>query len=346
MNFYHLTGSPRQRGRIHGEEMRTQIASVFELWKADIEKDTGLSSKEYIARFTAETNFLPTVERWTPDLLEEVRGLAEGAGQGFNEMFAFQCMDEDWWFRETCQREHCSTIGLQVAGEAPILAQNMDIHRMTDGYQALLHITENDLQVLIFSFAGFIGLTGLNNRPLGVCVNTLSQLNSSNDGLPVAFVVRGLLNRSNLDDAENFLHDIKHASGQNYMLGGMTRISGFEASAAGVAVYDKGSESLCHTNHPLASQDYRSGEKEQSNPPVVTNSHERLDRITACTKADRVDVSTIKEVLKTKPVCRELEPQKDFFTSGSLVMTLSSLPMLEITAGPPSQNEYNKFTFS
>jgi len=323
-----------------------QIASVLELWKANIEKVTHLPARAYIVRFTAETNFLPAIERWTPDLSEEVRGLAEGAGQDFNDMFVFQCMDEDWWFREACRREHCSTLGFQGDGEPPILAQNMDIHRMTDGCQVLLHISENDLQAFIFSFAGFIGLTGLNNRPLGVCVNTLSQLNSSKDGLPVAFILRGLLSKSNLDEAERFLRDIKHASGQNYMLGGLNRICGFEASAAGITVYDTAKRSLCHTNHPLASQDYRPGEKEKSTLPIVTNSQRRLGMITACLNADQVDANAIKEVLKTAPVCCELEPEKDFFTSGSLVMTLSSPPRLEITAGPPSQNDYEKFTFS
>jgi hypothetical protein len=344
MQILHLTGTPQQRGQTHGEEMRGKIASILDLWKADIEQETSLPAEEYIARFTAGTNFLPAIERWMPDLLEEVRGLAEGAMQNFDTMLAFQCMDEDWWFRKTFDQEHCSVIGLQSQG-SPILAQNMDIHSMTDGNQVLLHITENDLQAHVFSFAGFIGLTGLNNRPLGVCVNTLSQLNSSTDGLPVAFILRGLLKQSNLEDAEKFLRSVKHASGQNYMIADADGIRDFECSAAGVTEFKMLGKHLFHTNHSLASEDFRPGKKEQAAMSFATNSHQRLDMLVARLEADGGDTRAVKETLQTAPVCVELKPGSNFFTSGSLVMTLSSSPLLDIAAGPPSQGEYETFGF-
>src|SRR3989304_5149173 len=129
MRLLHLTGTPRQRGQIHGEGSRRKIASILELWKADIENATRLPAEIYIARFLAETNFLPAIEHWAPGLLEEVHGLAEGTAQNFNTMLAFQCMDEDWWFRETCRQGHCSVIGVHAQGRAPILARKMGIPR-------------------------------------------------------------------------------------------------------------------------------------------------------------------------------------------------------------------------
>ncbi len=345
MQILHLTGTPRQRGRTHGEELRGKIAFILDLWKADIEEETRIPAEEYIARFLAETNFLPAMERWTPDLLEEVRGLAEGSAQNFNTMLAFQCMDEDWWFRETSRLEHCSVIGVHDRGKAPILAQNMDVHRMTDGNQVLLHITDDGFETYVFSFAGFIGLTGLNSRPLGVCVNTISQLNSSIDGLPVAFVLRGLLKQSGLEDAEKFLRAVKHASGQNYMVADASRILDFECSAAGASQFGAGAKNLYHTNHPLASEDFRPGEKEKAARLFVTNSHQRLAALTALSEAETVDIRSIKETLSTGPVCVELKPNDDFFTSGSLVMTLSASALLDIAAGPPSQTEYESFGF-
>jgi len=345
MQLLHLTGTPRQRGRTHGEELRAKIAFILDLWKADIEKETRIPGEEYIARFLAGTNFLPAKERWTPDLLEEVRGLAQGSVQNFNTMLAFQCMDEDWWFRAASRREHCSVIGVHGWGKAPLLAQNMDIHRMTDGNQVLLHITDNDSEAYVFSFAGFLGLTGLNSRPLGVCVNTIPQLNSSIDGLPVAFVLRGLLKQSSLEDAEKFLRTVKHASGQNYMIADTSRILDFECSAAGASQFGAGAKNLYHTNHPLASEDFRPGEKEKAARSFVTNSHQRLAMLAALSEAEVVNYHYLKETLKTDPVCIELKPNDDFFTSGSLVMTLSAHALLDIAAGPPSQTEYETYGF-
>ncbi len=345
MQLLHLTGTPRQRGQIHGEQLRDKIASILGLWKVSIEDETGLPSEEYITRFLSETNFLRAIERWVPHLLEEIHGLAEGSGQNFNILLAFQYMDEDWWFRKELGRAHCSAIGVHPPGEAPLLAQNMDIRRMADGNQVLLHIADHGFETYVFSFAGFLGLTGLNSRPLGVCVNTLAQLNSAGDGLPVSFIVRGLLGQGDLAGAENFLRTVRHASGQNYMIADHTGILDFECSASGAVQLGAGSKKLCHTNHPLASQDYRPGEKERTTQFTNSNSQQRLNRITACAQAEDVDARSIKEALKTKPACFELNPNDDFFTSGSLVMTLSTPPLLDLAFGPPSQNEYETIGF-
>ncbi|MFZ5912522.1 MAG: C45 family autoproteolytic acyltransferase/hydrolase [Chloroflexota bacterium] len=346
ITFLHLKGSPRQRGQIHGEELRAQIASVLDLWRVDIEKETRLPFETYLRRFLSETGFRPAIERWSPGLLEEVRGLAEGAGQDFPTMFAFQCMDEDWWFRSSLSpRAHCSSIGVYGEGGAPILAQNMDIHVMTDGAQVLLHLQQGELETLVFSFAGFLGLTGLNSRPLGVCVNTLPQLSVSAGGLPVAFMVRALLEQSTLEEAEKFLCQVQHASGQNYMLGNGQEIRDFECSANAVVQVTADGRRLRHTNHPLVSADFHPGFKPPEGKIFSTNSTRRLEMLAARLDAGEVGPGAVKDILRTPPVCVQKEAGDDFYTSGSLVMTLASSPLLELTAGPPSQSEYRTFTF-
>lgn len=341
-----LNGSPRLRGQVHGEQLRAQIAAVLDLWKADIEGETGLPAGEYLRQFLGGTNFLAAVERWSPGLLEEVRGLAEGAGQDFPTMFAFQCMDEDWWFRSSLSpRAHCSSIGVYGEGGAPILAQNMDIHIMTDGKQVLLHIQQGELEAFVFSFAGFLGLTGLNNRPLGVCVNTLPQLSVSAGGLPVAFMVRTLLEQSTLEAAEKFLRQVQHASGQNYMLGDGREMRDFECSANAVVQVTAHGRRLRHTNHPLASADYHPDFEPPDGKTFSANSARRLEMLASRLDAGEVSPGAVKDILRTPPVCVRKEAGDNFFTSGSLVMTLAASPLLELTAGPPSQGEYKAFTF-
>src|SRR5438034_663001 len=77
-----------------------------------------------------------------------------------------------------------------------LLAQNMDLPEVMDGGQTILRSTAPDgTRTVVLTAAGMIGLTGCSSAGVGVCVNTLSMLNHSPDGLPVAFVVRGLLER-------------------------------------------------------------------------------------------------------------------------------------------------------
>ena len=73
---------------------------------------------EWVERFIADTNFQPAIEKWVPGMLDEVRGIAEGAELPFEEIYVFQLADEmmlrgvgspdsDAWrkrFRESSQR--------------------------------------------------------------------------------------------------------------------------------------------------------------------------------------------------------------------------------------------------
>ena len=46
-----------------------------------------------------ETDYVSAISRRTPDLLEEVRGIAAGAGVDPDLLFALQLLDEEWAYR-------------------------------------------------------------------------------------------------------------------------------------------------------------------------------------------------------------------------------------------------------
>jgi hypothetical protein len=52
-----------------------------------------------------------------------------------------------------------------------------------------------DLETFLFTFPGFIAANGINSFSVAVVVNAVQQLENSRDGLPVAFVIRGILQR-------------------------------------------------------------------------------------------------------------------------------------------------------
>ena len=206
-----LHGPPKDRGRTHGEAFRSIIAHAIELWKTNLKKSTGMDPDQYIDQFLDDTRLSATARVLTPHLVEEVTGIAEGAGLEFNTIFAWQCLDEEWWYRifekkigvtETLG-SHCSLIGCsKERGKPPVVGGNVDIAAEYDGLQVLLRIydTTSSLQTYAFTFAGMIGIWGLSNRPLGVCANTVLDLNHSAGGLPVAFVIRTILEKSCLSD--------------------------------------------------------------------------------------------------------------------------------------------------
>lgn len=366
-----LDGSPRKRGQIYGEAQRSKIKEAINRWKGFFPKFKHMNPDEYIRRFLEETKFFPAIKKWTPDLLEEVKGIGEGAGVDFLTIYAFQLMDEEWLFRRKTtlkaadqEARNCSSLGVFKQASIPaMVAQNMDIPNYADGFQVLLHIKHpnSSLEILAFTYTGLIILNGINNRSVGVCCNTLSQLNYSFDGLPVAFVLRGILQQPNLEEVVKFIQRIKHASGQNYIIGGKEKVSDYECSANEISrfiPYD-GANRVYHTNHPFVNDDqsiYREIQKRLSwdkKTPEPSNSEIRFRSLETQLRdpEKKITVETVKSVLSSHdhpkyPVCRHKEPGSRAMTLGSTIMVLSSSPKMILAPGPPCLTEYKTYEFS
>lgn len=347
-----LEGSPRERGQTHGETLKPMILEFIERWRYRLRMATGMDPGRYVDRFVEETGLIDAARRWTPHLLEEVEGLGDGAGVDFNSIFALQCGDEEWWYRESHERgspEFCTSLGCYREGDRPaLLAQNMDLPNVYDGFQVLLHIRHpySHMESYVFTAAGMIALCGLNNRPLGICCNNLGDLNHAGDGLPVAFIVRSVLEQPSLEKAVELIHGIKHASGQNYVMGGAERVVSFECSANKVYRYlpYEGARMVYHTNHPLVNDDIMLPTRMRSG-----TSHARFKWVESrMSDPKTMTPETAKHILSSHegPVCVHNNRQPEGgVTFGSLVYVLSSPPELHIAPGPPCSTEWRTFRF-
>src|SRR5829696_9975211 len=72
-------GSPAECGEQHGEALRGLIAEGLDRWANSIASTHGVAPDTYIAEFVEGTDFLPTVRRCTPGLLDEIEGIARGS---------------------------------------------------------------------------------------------------------------------------------------------------------------------------------------------------------------------------------------------------------------------------
>jgi len=333
-------GSPRQCGQAHGAALRPLIQATLERWLSSLVRPGWPDPRTYMRDFLRRTDYAAAMERWTPDLLEEIHGIAEGAAVPFDELFAYNLLDEEWWFA----RSHafgapgCTVIGWQAAeGGAPLLAQTMDIGSLYDGAQAMLRVCPEDgPEALVFTFAGMIGLNGCNAAGVGVVVNNLAMLPHAPRGLPVAALVRGVLARSTLAEAANFLREAPHASGQHYALGSPEGLLSFECSASGAIEFPATADHIVHTNHPLAEP-----HQSAAGPPGETaNSHARYDFVAARAGAIRAQADA--EALladQSVPISIACAPGRSF-TFGAVSMALSAPPRLRIAPGPPHSTRF------
>jgi isopenicillin-N N-acyltransferase-like protein len=353
LRIVEVSGSPRELGRAHGEELRTTIAEGLQNWLEVIATETGLRTDDYVASFLASTDFLTAIETHTPDCLEEVRGIAEGARQSFDVMLAYQLMDEEWWYRDSLAMSRrasfhaCSAVGIVHEAGTSLVAQNMDLPSHYDGTQVLLRLRPSDgPETMLFSPSGILGTTGLNQEGVAVCVNALPHLRHRTSGLPVGFVIRGLLAKRTLADAVTVLQAVPHATGQNYLLGEPGAIGDFECSPGQVSEVKPSGSLIKHTNHPLANEDIDPEEAGQAEYRSTTRARlatleRELDGLGATATVDDV-ARTLSD--RAAPV--SVPRGSDWMTLGSVIMELSSEPVLHIAPGPPADTAYSEVRFS
>jgi hypothetical protein len=236
----------------------------------------------------------------------------------------------------------------------------MDLENYTDGFQVLMRLNryENQPEQLILTHPGLIALNGMNETGIGVCVNTLMQLNASASGLPVAFVVRRIINTTGKEELLTFIQTVKHASGQNYILGIKGDVYDFEASANQVVRYDPLNENgaVYHTNHPVVNDDLKPW-FEKYNPnlkkkPTNSNSYLRFNAVeTRLADSKEINDQLIMDALRSKddennPVCRANNNNGYGFTFASIIMTMSEKPYIQILAGPPDESDFLRVDFS
>lgn len=361
-----LEGTAYQRGLGHGETLRAKIQELVGVWQAELSAGFKLDAEQVIHRFLQRTDFVNAIQRWTPDLLDEVRGIADGCGLSFETMLTFQLLDELWANGDLVVGEHCTAIGFPATAEEPAyLAQTLDVETFRDGFQVVLRITDasSGTEALVASTAGVIGFNGMNNKGIGVCVNALLPLNSRTDGLPVACIVRGVLSCPSAQHAYDFLRRIPHACGQNYLVGGPDGVINLECSANQVVEYRprewKGV--VWHANMPLANDDYtpdfRAALDKQQSSLYLQNSEARFQgverRLRQAPMGRRLEF--IKQTLASRdsvqhPVCSikdkaEYYAQIGHFSLASTIMELSEDPEFYVTFTPADPSSYTRLTF-
>ncbi len=355
-DFYlELSGTARERGRAHGESLRSVIQGAIERWQHDMAEATNLPFASLLEKFSAATNYRATIEHRTPHLLEEVQAIAEGCDMDEELIYAWQLVDEFIDFVvESIYIEKCTTIGGYAQGEglAPVLGKTQDLPHCYIGAYALTRTRypDSDIDILNSTIAGIICQDGM-SRYLGVCLNHVGQLARSSTGLPVSFIARLMLERCRtINQAQEWLARLTHASGMNYALVDQHQVRTFEVSANHVEEYLPAPElnRIWHTNHPLVNSNYCRDIHlwDRLKDPEVGNTKARLNYLKqqATIAEQPLTTDRVKEILSSREVPISSHVEDAFPTINGIVMEFTESPTLFFSPGPPSQEAYIPFT--
>ncbi len=117
-------GDPFTRGLHLGRSETERVTYTITAYMDIFAQTSGLNRT---AVFAHAERFRPTIASYAPHLLEEMRGIAEGAGRDLREIIAINTRTELMY--GVRQRPECTSIGISAAASADghiRLAQNWD----------------------------------------------------------------------------------------------------------------------------------------------------------------------------------------------------------------------------
>ena len=238
-------GSHRDLGRQHGEQATEQIRAHLDVICAN----SRISSSDLRRR---ALRFRPLFESHCPHLLEEMTGLAEGAGIEQAEAMACSIRGEIAHARD----EGCTAYAIGRGGTASgeiIAGQNSDMTSEVIPLAYVLHLQPKDKpEVLMWTFGGMIGYHGMNNAGVAHFANALGGGPQARFAMPHYPVKRMMLECSTVKQAAGLLRTVPLASNGNYVMCDGDNILDIEATTEGPEVIrDNGAGFLTHTNHFL-----------------------------------------------------------------------------------------------
>ena len=254
-----VAGSPRERGRAHGEVLSDAIGTLLSEFFDHVERTSRSHGVEPMPRertLAIASTYVEPAECYAPDLVEEARGIAEGADVPFDQIFALNAfLDLFDHLSPAFVGAGCTSMMVPggLDGEGALIAQNYDLPTIFAPAAVLMRITGDDgPDTLVYTSAGMIGCAGLNAAGIGVVINNLVP-SDARSGVPHPFVVRRILSTEGIGDAIGAVVTARRASGTNYVLCDRHgEIYSLEASAADYEVFCPFDGPLAHSNHYLA----------------------------------------------------------------------------------------------
>ena len=313
-----ISGKPRERGRAHGERFRQEIGTLLPAYFDYLER----MSPEGVERFTKSRaleitrTYLGPAEAYSSELLNEVRGIAEGANASFEEVLALNAfLDLCDYLSPTFMEVGCTTFMVPgtTDGIGATIGQSYDLPAFFAPAAVLLQVTgTGETDALVFTIAGILGCAGLNSAGVGVVINNLVPADAG-AGVPYPFVIRKILSSERIGDAIDAVVAKRRASGMNYVLCDRHGdLFDRETSAAEYAVLCPFDAPMAHANHYLTERLKRLERRDWSQHG---NSIMRWARATRLLRAsERPDAETMKRALADHvdnplSICRHDEVQ-------------------------------------
>lgn len=266
-----LTGTPFQRGTMHGQLARAQVAGSVRCY-ASLFASCGI---DWLEAQTRAAEYLDIIAGCGGGILEEIEGIAMGSGFSVNEILALNCRTEilppTFLGMETTNsdaaRRKNTALGIFAIGECTSVAvagsrcadgntrvaQNWDwIGFQRSNVLALRVLRDAPWpSFLTLTEAGILAKIGVNDHGVAAGLNILRATNDREQpGIPVHIFQRMALDCASVDAVVLLAKSLAFAASSNAILGDATgNVCSLEYSPSGAAAILPDQGVVAHTNH-------------------------------------------------------------------------------------------------
>ena len=250
-------GNAFENGFAHGASLKDAIHRQVSNWEKGLNRHLAIERDSILKIVSKYSGFLKAMENYTPELLDELKGISEGAEIDLDLLIAYNLGEEIFNFC-TANFESCSNIAYSRNGNN-ILVYNQDLPDFLHGDRQIIVLKHEDHYV--FTMPGSLALSGA-SKSIAISCNSLPMLRMNKNGLPLPAFVRLLLQEDTMGKVEEVIQQIPLAIGQNLMLAGPSGIANFEISKNQQQKTPSEKGILTHTNFPLKNTDFKYAEFE------------------------------------------------------------------------------------
>jgi len=368
--FIHVqaSGDYRELGRAVGEAAREQIrASVAFFADNFVAMTTGRLT--FAAAETQAEAYVAYARRWLPQYVDELHGMAEGAGVPVSQLLVLNCGEEftsdepvageapgaglaDTASTPAHGGDQCTAVAISAGGRH-VFGHDMDWYVIDAVNNVLFDLTVPDgTRVMGIAGAPYLLMLGMNSHGIGSVSNSVHSTDNR-VGVPNAFVRRWTLEATTLEEARaRGLHNARARGTNHFLADDRGRLWDIETSAALSAFADHSATGyMAHTNHYAAAAMAPVEGSQHAESRVRLATAERLladgiargdDPVDLVARALRCHDPSPGQAICSHPD-ESLEPVDQVMTVGSMICDLDERRVY-VCAGPPCENPFQVFS--
>jgi isopenicillin-N N-acyltransferase-like protein len=363
-----VSGGPRERGREYGEQARERVQRSIEAYDAVFDHYAGWRWTD-VRREAGR--FAEPIEAFAPRYLEEIRGIAEGAGVEFEDILGINVRTEVMFAAKARaaaaqadggggRPDGCSTFAVLPSASADghtLIGQNWDWLLHSFDTVVVLEVAQDEGPDFVTVVeAGLLAKTGMNSSGIGLTTNALvTDRDRGGPGVPYHLVLRGILDAENISDAYATVQRGIRSSAANYLVASVDGIAVDIEAAPGdfsrLFLLFPTDGVLLHTNHFVSP----AFDAKDVSLWVMPDSPFRLERLRASVPAgSKPSIEDFESVLadhanNPSGICCHPDPRMDPLdraaTVASVLMDLDRRRMW-IADGHPCTSSYRELDYA